>query len=84
MVKTCMEGKFSYTWTPWITGEVSIQLKSCGGPSYEPPNTVTLPLTVESATDLMPLLEGGLVAAVVGATLPIIYNRKTKAKGEEK
>jgi outer membrane protein assembly factor BamB len=78
LLKTDKAGKFSHTWAPWITGEVSIQLESDGGPSYEPPNTVIAPITVEPAMDLVPILEGALVIAVVAAVaLPIvIYARK--------
>jgi outer membrane protein assembly factor BamB len=82
LVKTDEDGKFSYTWAPWLTGEVSIHVGSDGGPSYEAPNTVTVPLFIEAkAADLVPILQGALIGAIIVAVaLPIVIFVTRKPK----
>jgi outer membrane protein assembly factor BamB len=82
LVKTDEDGKFSHTWAPWLTGEVSIHIGSDGGPSYEAPNTVTVPLFIETkAADLVPILQGALIGAIIVAVaLPIVIFVTRKPK----
>jgi len=80
-VYTDSEGKFSYTWAPWVTGTLAIRAESPGSAAYESPDNAYTPIYVQSALDLVPILEGALIAAIIVAVaLPIIILRTRKPK----
>jgi outer membrane protein assembly factor BamB len=73
------EGKFTYNWVPYEQGEYTIIVESGGSPSYEAPDPVTLTLNVQSAVDMLPLLQAGIVVLIIVAVaVPVLMYMRRK------
>jgi len=78
---TDKDGKFSYTWAPWVEGVLSIRADSAGSDAYEAPDSIYWPIYVSPSFSMVPVLEGVIVILIVVAiALPIIVYAMRKPK----